>query len=87
MQKGKEREGRKKGTKTDGGKLISLTRFSSRVIKRDVDRDNPTRINYIHEGLLFSLEEKSRAGSVSKKRGKKEEMEETADKNGQVLRV
>lgn len=85
MQKGKEREGRKKGT--DGGKLISLTRFSSRVIKRDVDRDNPTRINYIREGLLFSLEEKSRAGSVSKKRGKKEEMEETADKNGQVLRV
>lgn len=57
------------------------------MIKRDVDRDNPTRINYIREGLLFSLEEKSRAGSVSKKRGKKEEMEETADKNGQVLRV
>lgn len=31
-------------------KINFLNEVSSRVIKRDVGRDNPTRINYIREG-------------------------------------
>lgn len=53
----KKKEKKNKKRNEDGQRKINfLNEVSSRVIKRDVDRDNPTRINYIREGF-FSLEE------------------------------